>query len=118
MSSSMIWQSASVSCPPRLWDISRNSRAVIASDRSGKRRTTSENDSRGNRFALFKRSYASISNVIVLVAIISQYTITHESQYFGGPRLSVELEKRFYKGGQELKSSEDRLPKQPTGQTQ
>jgi hypothetical protein len=30
--------------------------------------------------ALFKRSYASISNVIVFVAMVSQYTITHESQ--------------------------------------
>jgi hypothetical protein len=54
---------------PESLRISKNSRPVTPSNAIGNRLTTSEIDSRGLRFALRSRSYASNSNVIVFVGI-------------------------------------------------
>jgi len=68
-SASISTQSRSLRMGPESLRISKNSRPVTPSNAIGNRLTTSENDSRGLRFALRSRSYASNSNVIVFVGI-------------------------------------------------
>lgn len=57
----------------------------------GRRRTTSENDSRGVRLAAFSRSYASNSSVIVFVAMFIQYMIIHDKSTASVALISVPI---------------------------